>query len=343
MGHPFTSINQGYDRTFKAEQLSLGLVVPLENYSTSAVPSMENQVELIQLADRLGFASVWLRDVPYNVPSFGDAGHIYDPFVYLGLLAAQTQNIALGVASIVLPLRHPAHVAKAAASVDVLSGGRLLLGVASGDRPEEYPALNIPFEQRGRLFRESYQYIQNSWQDFAAFENHYGSPRHGIDLIPKPERGRLPTLITGSSQQSDEWLATHGDGWMLYPRELSLQRKIIRAWRERTSLAARKAQPAIQPLYIDLLANANASPKPIHLGFQLGIKALKEHLIALEEVGVNHVALNLRFNQRPVEETLYLLAEELLPIFPSQHTNGGNQRLANQELANQELANQECA
>jgi len=58
----------------------------------------------------------------------------------------------------------------------------------------------------------------------------------------------------------------------------------------------------------------------------------------LEEVGVNHVALNLRFNQRPVEETLYLLADELLPSFPSHHTNVGNQELANQELANQECA-----
>ena len=207
----FSRINRGYNRTFKANKLSLGVVVPLENYATSAVPRMHKQVELKQLADKLGFAAVWLRDVLYNVPSFGDAGHIYDPFVYLGMLAAQTQNIALGVASIVLPLRHPAHVAKAAASVDVLSNGRLILGVASGDRPEEYPALNIPFEQRGELFRESYQYIQACWQPCAEFANHYGSVSHDVDLIPKPKHGRLPTLITGSSQQNDEWLAAHGD------------------------------------------------------------------------------------------------------------------------------------
>jgi len=52
----------------------------------------------------------------------------------------------------------PAHVAKAAASVDVLSGGRLLLGVASGDRPEEYPALYLPFADRGERFRDSFDY-----------------------------------------------------------------------------------------------------------------------------------------------------------------------------------------
>ena len=319
MNNQFTRINQGYDQSFKANKLSLGLVVPIENYATRAVPNMKKQSEIIQLADKLGFASLWLRDVPYNVPSFGDAGHIYDPFVYLGVLAAQTKNIALGVSSIVLPLRHPAHVAKAAASVDVLSNGRLILGVASGDRPEEYPALNIPFEERGKLFRESYQYIHNSWQDCAEFENYFGSPSHGIDLIPKPTQGRLPTLITGSSQQNDEWLARHGDGWMLYPRDLLLQEKIIGAWRKRTQQVGRTNQPVMQPLYIDLSDNRAEQPTPIHLGFRLGIKALKDYLIAAEDIGINHVALNLRFNQKPIEETLYLLAEEILPRFSAHY------------------------
>ena len=311
----FSHINRGYNRTFRANKLSLGLVVPLENYATSAVPSMHKQTELIQLADKLNFASIWLRDVLYNVPSFGDAGQIYDPFVYLGMLAAQTQNIALGVASIVLPLRHPAHVAKAAASVDVLSDGRLILGVASGDRPEEYPALNLPFEQRGELFRESYHYIQTSWEPYTEFKNSYGSVSNDINLIPKPKHGRLPILITGSSQQNDEWLATHGDGWMLYPRDVHLQQQIIELWRERAKLAGKPIQPVMQPLYIDLSEDANAKPTPMHLGYRLGINALKEHLYALEKAGINHVALNLRFNQKPIEETLYLLADELLPFF----------------------------
>ncbi len=74
---------------------------------------------------------------------------MYDPFVYLGALATTNETIALGMASIILPLRHPVHVAKAAATADVLSGGRVLLGVATGDRPEEYPAMNMPFPDRG--------------------------------------------------------------------------------------------------------------------------------------------------------------------------------------------------
>ena len=137
----FRRINAGYDRVFRDGRLSVGLVVPVANYEHARAPDLRGQTERIARADALGFAAAWLRDVPFDVPSFGDAGQLYDPFVYLGLLAGQTRRIALGVASLILPLRHPAHVAKAAASVDVLSGGRLILGIASGDRPAEYLSL----------------------------------------------------------------------------------------------------------------------------------------------------------------------------------------------------------
>ena len=119
------------------------------------------------------------------------------------MLAGQTERIALGVASVVLPLRHPAHVAKAAASADVLSGGRLILGVASGDRPDEYPALNLPFEDRGARFRESFDYIRHISEVAPEFENAYGQPGRGMDMLPKPTGGRLPLLITGGHPIGD--------------------------------------------------------------------------------------------------------------------------------------------
>ena len=161
--------------------------MPIETYATSPVPQMSSQLERIQLAEELGFSALWLRDVPFNVPSFGDAGQLYDPFVYLGLLTGQTHKIALGVASIILPLRHPAHVAKAANSVDVLSNGRLLLGVASGDRPQEYPALNQNFQNRGKRFREAFDYRHQVNEKQAPFVNPYGSPAGALVLIRCPK------------------------------------------------------------------------------------------------------------------------------------------------------------
>ncbi|MEM9104988.1 MAG: TIGR03571 family LLM class oxidoreductase, partial [Pseudomonadota bacterium] len=260
---------------------------------------------------------LWLRDVPFNVPSFGDAGQVFDPFVYLGYLAARTETIALGVASIILPLRHPVHVAKAAASADQLSEGRLLLGIASGDRPEEYPAMNVPFEQRGERFRESYAYIRGMEKNAAAFDNLHGRPGGGMDLLPKPVVGRLPLLITGGSQQDPDWLAQNGDGWMTYPRSTPVQAQAIHQWRSRISDAGGPDKPVMQPLYVDLVDQADARPQPIHLGFRTGTDYLLAYLRSLEKIGVNHVALNLRFNEADIEATLQRLAKDVLPEFSS--------------------------
>lgn len=308
----FASLNQGYQRLFQPNRLTLGLVVPLESYPDSPVPSMSDHVQRVKLAESLGFAGVWLRDIPLHVPSFGDAGQIYDPFVYLGLLAGQTQTITLGVSSIVLPLRHPIHVAKAAASVDELSGGRLVMGVASGDRPQEYPAFDIDYQNRGDRFREHFESIRQ-WQRASVEAS-------GMAVLPKPTAERLPLLLTGSSQQSDDWLAANGDGWMTYPREAQTQTQVIADYRLRAQQSGRAAQPVMEPLYIDLHEDADAAPEKIHLGYRLGISRLREYLLQRQAIGVNHVALNLRFNRAEPEHTLNQLAEYLLPLFSSHPT-----------------------
>ena len=311
----FPNINQGYNRTFRADKLTLGVIIPIERYTSSAVPTMQQHIERVQLVEQLGFSAVWLRDVPFNVPSFGDAGQTFDPFVYLGVLAAQTQTISLGVASLILPLRHPAHVAKAAASVDVLSNGRLLLGIASGDRPEEYPAMNMTFDDRGARFRSSVAYIEKMWEPAASFTNEHGSPYGGMDMLPKPTGSAIPLLITGGSQQDPDWIARNGHGWITYPRNAQMQQRIIEDWRNRVQAVGGPLKPAVQSLYIDLVDDVDAEPQPIHLGFRSGVNYLSQYLKSLREIGINHVGLNLRFNQADIEATLKRLATDILPEF----------------------------
>ena len=131
----------GFQRMFAKEQLTVGVFFPIEAYKGS-IPRMQNQVILARRAEDLGFAALWFRDVPLYDPSFGDVGQIFDPWVYLGYIVAHTQTIALATGSIIFSLRHPLHLAKAAASVDQLSNGRLVMGVASGDRPVEFPKIH---------------------------------------------------------------------------------------------------------------------------------------------------------------------------------------------------------
>lgn len=311
----FEKINQAYNNTFKINKLSLGIAVPIDNQMNSPIPSMKKHIELIQYVEELGFSAIWVRDIPFNVPSFNDAGQMYDPFVYLGFLAAQTKKISLAVGSVILPLRHPAHIAKSAASIDDLSNGRLLLGIASGDRIEEYPALNIPYENRGDKFRESYKYIKEVWKDHPMFDNEYGSPYGGLDMLPKPVNKKVPMLITGASQQSPEWLATNGDGWITYPRKPEIQNRYITQWRSKGLELGLKNKPVSQSMYIDLDDDFKEEPQAIHLGYRLNTDQLKELLNSLQNVGVNHVALNLRFNKKDIKTTLELLAQKVLPDF----------------------------
>ena len=313
----FAPINIAYNTVFRPDRLSLGLVVPLEGYATGPVPMMRRHLERVQMAEELGFAAVWLRDVPFNVPSFGDAGQTFDPFVYLGLLAGQTSRIALGVASVILPLRHPAHVAKAAASVDVLSGGRLLLGVASGDRPEEYPAMNMSFDDRGDRFRDSFDYIRSMANDFPDLETGQGSSQGTMDMLPKPTGGKLPLLVTGGSRQHPDWVAQNSDGWITYPRDAASQAQAIADYRTRVTANGDPDKPVMQSLYVDLVSDPDTAPRPIHLGFQSGTTYLRRYLEALQDAGVNHVALNLRLNSGDTKTTLKRLAEDILSAFPT--------------------------
>lgn len=316
----FVDINQGFRSVFGEHQLSLGLVVPIESYPYGPVPSMQAHIARVQLAEKLGFKAVWLRDVLFNVPSFGDAGQIYDPFVYLGALATVTKDITLGVASLVLPQRHAAQVAKAAASADVLSGGRLVLGVASGDRPEEYPAINRSFDDRGSRFRDSVEYIKRMMHGYGQVSNSYGRVDGAIDLLPKPFKSRFPMLITGGSQQTPNWGAQHLDGLITYPRSPKIQSHVVDSYRSRVSTFCETPKPVMQPLYIDIETNDDAPVTPIHLGVRCGVNRLVDYLDTLRSSGVNHVAFNLRYNRAGVEETLYKIVDRVMPQFHINYT-----------------------
>ena len=308
----------GFQSMFAEGHLTLGLFVPIEAYRGS-IPTMRNHLVRARRAERLGFAALWVRDVPLYDPSFGDVGQIYDPWVYLGHLARHTRRIALATGSIVLPLRHPLHVAKAAASVDQLSGGRLVLGVASGDRPVEFPVFGLEAEARGERFHDSFILLRRVLQtQFPEIDSPLGSI-HDVDVLPKPVTGILPMLVTGSSRQSMEWIAVQSDGWITYPRPLTTQTDVIAMWKRLTAEAVPgQFKPFVQSLYIDLTDDPHATPKPIHLGLRLGRAGLIEFLKKLESHGANHVILNLKYGLRPAGEVLEELGAEVVPFFPKQ-------------------------
>jgi luciferase-type oxidoreductase len=132
------SKHSGFRRTFKKDHLTLGIFFPIEA-SYADLPRMQNQLELARVADEAGYAALWARDDPLRDPHFVDIGQTYDTWVFTAYVVAAVRRIAVGTGSVILPLRAAIDLAKARYSVDVLSGGRFLFGVASGDRPVGFP------------------------------------------------------------------------------------------------------------------------------------------------------------------------------------------------------------
>lgn len=306
----------GYNAVYKPGHLTLGIGVPIEAYQ-GAVPTMQNPIAMAQLAESCGFAALWCRDVPLFDPNFGDVGQIYDPWVWLGFIAAQTSHIALGTSSIILPLRSRVDIAKAAASVDQLTGGRLLLGVASGDRPVEYSVYDEPFDDRGEAFRDSVAFVKATTHRPANWNNRNVEAAKQVDILPKSYSGDLPILVTGNSRQSVEWIASNTDGWLMYPRPIAQQAGVVKQWQAAVELAEQGWKPFSQSLYIDLTDDPEATAQPIHLGYRVGRNGLITHLEALQEIGVNHVLFNVKFSVRPVVDVLQELKEFVIPQFPA--------------------------
>jgi probable F420-dependent oxidoreductase len=187
------------------------------------VPTMARRLE------DAGFDSLWVsdhvvmtEDTSRSYYPFGDDGSPgwdvdmpwYDALIVLAQAAAVTEHIELGTAVLVLPQRHPVVLAKQVASLDALAGGRVALGVGAGWFREEFEALGVDFDARGRRFSEWLDLLRRCWHGRPeAFDGqHYQLP-DGVILEPTPAR-HVPLLIGGVSAIALRRAATQGDGWL---------------------------------------------------------------------------------------------------------------------------------
>ncbi|QIB52304.1 LLM class oxidoreductase [Pseudomonas sp. OIL-1] len=312
--HPTDTPEGVFSTVFRPDKLTFGLLAPLEGHPLSDTPTMEGHAALAKQADDSGFAAFWLRDVPFRDPAFGDVAQIYDPMVYAGWLAAVTQRIAIGTAGMILPLRDPIAVAKQALSVDQLSNGRFLLGVSTGDRPSEYPAFGIDFEQRAELFRDACSLIQVLAKDpFPVYQSsHFGSLDGSLDLIPKAHGARLPMVAVGRCGQDISWLAENLDGWIWHQSNVARLPNVIQTWR--SACGPETFKPYGYGTFFELDSDPNA-PLNWEQGVRGGRKALIDLWRAQRDQGVSHVALNMRVSHRSVKDTIQELGEHVLPLF----------------------------
>ncbi|MFA1713702.1 TIGR03571 family LLM class oxidoreductase [Peribacillus frigoritolerans] len=310
--------HKAFNRMYQKDKMTLGFLTPFEPM-TNQLPKMENTVELARKIENFGFSAIWLRDVTMQDLNSNDHGQLYDLWIYFTYLAARTNHIALGTSSVVLPLRHPVRVAKEATSIDQLFPERLVMGVASGDRKNDFTALGVEREKRGDLFKQNFDFLERLLkEERPTIDSNLGFiDRRGMKLIPPPVTS-IPTMVTGFSQQSIEWIAEHGDGWIQYPRGIEEQASLIQLYRDLVERKSPKVfKPFTQTLYIDLSENTDEQPTQIPLGFRLGRNHLLELLYRFQTMGVNHLVFVPYFAKRPMEEMIQEIGEEILPHFPT--------------------------
>jgi len=166
-------------------------------------------------AEALGFESVWAWD--HVILGVEPAFPILDAIGTLTAIAARTRRIRLGTGVLVLPLRNPTVAAKALGTLDVVSGGRLILGVAAGWYAREFDAVGVPFKQRGRLFERNLDVLVRLWtEDRVTLQVDELNLREAV-MRPRPvQRPRPPILIGGYVDAVLRRVATLGDGWLTY-------------------------------------------------------------------------------------------------------------------------------
>ena len=179
-------------------------------------------------AEAAGLDSVWAADhivlptshtstYPYSADGeflIAPGLPFLDQFTTLAYVAGFTERVKLGTAVTLLPLRHPLGVAKTVATLDVLSGGRTVLGVAAGWLREEFDALGLDFESRGRTLDESLDVLKAAWTgEIARFEGR-SFRIHGVESHPRPaQRPHPPIWVGGHTKPAMRRAAKHGAAW----------------------------------------------------------------------------------------------------------------------------------
>jgi probable F420-dependent oxidoreductase len=225
-----------------------GVILP--NYGPGSSPA--GIARSAALAEELGFHSVWATEHVIVGPDAIDPyGRVYDPLPTLGWLAAKTERLVLGTSIVLLPLHHPMRLAKQAATVQQLSGGRLVLGVGVGWHRDEFEFMGVPFEGRGRRSDEAIRVMRAVWRGAGDYDGPIWSFH---DATAEPYPSPPPEIwVGGSSDRAIRRALELGDAW--HPSRGSDADHVRRVKAEHPDL---RVIPRTPPERVDAMLDAGA-------------------------------------------------------------------------------------
>jgi len=290
-------------------------------YSLSNNQGMEDIQGVIDLATRcedLGFDSVWASEHVFNVSyvydRIGDKPY-YEPLTVLTYVAAKTSTIGLGTSVLVLPYHNPIRLAKVAATLDVLSGGRVMLGVGVGVIEEELEAMGSPFAERGAITDETIAIMKELWtKEDPSYQGKYHS-FSGMKFTPKPvQKPHIPIIIGGTSKAAIRRAACSGAAWhptALSPEVLAqgmeyLKEQVVTAGRD--------------PSEVEVSVSAAIGSTHNHNRYSLGEdpEEVLERAQKYQEMGVGRLVVspNTR-DQSQLRPIMEMIAEVVIPAVRS--------------------------
>ncbi len=265
--------------------MDYGIVLP--HFSSFAHEDPANRIlTAATTAEELGYSTVWVADhvvFPSQIPggyAFNPEDPFLDPLTVLAALAYKTSRIKLGTAVLILPYRHPLAVAKVLATIDVLSGGRTVVGVGAGWLEQEFSALGTSIKERGARTDETMDIFKAVWTQ----ETPQFSGKHfqfaDIKFIPKPvQKPHPPILVGGMSKGALRRVARRGDGWIAMGKGPDDVKQPLEILRELTTKEGRNPDdlricmlplgaPSVDQLLQDIPRYADLGIHHVYLSFR---------------------------------------------------------------------------
>ena len=245
-------------------------------------------------AEDLGLDSVWVNhhviNIGYVADRLGDRPY-HDALTMLTWAAARTERVKLGTSVLVVPYLHPMNLAKALATLDQLSGGRVIAGLGVGSLPEENAVLGVGYDDRGRYADEAIEVMQRLWADGDAEFSGQHFSFSAVTSSPKPQQTPLPVWIGGSGGSARRRAARLGQGWHPMCSAQGLARRMPLLDKALTDAGRTRSDVVVAPR-IDVAAvpDADSVAAFAHAGADQLIVSTSSTDLADVRAGLAHVA-----------------------------------------------------
>ena len=298
--------------------MKFGVTIP----NNWGVEDPKQVLEFGPLAESLGYDSVWVMDHLFNTGYIRERLEdkpYYHPMSTLSYLAATTSKVTLGTSVLVLPYHNPVELAKYAATLDQISGGRVTLGVGVGAMTEEFDALGISMRERGSLTNECIDIMKELWSSHLPKFQSKRWDFSDLYFSPKPAQSSIPIWVGGSSPGAIKRTALRGDGW--HPTGVSAENSALTKHEimEAATAAGRDASAMTWSTRLEVEVHGRPSSERASTRTRLpgdNSEMMVAGIKAYQDAGVDHMVLALNSGDvSALKRQMETIAAEVMPEF----------------------------